>query len=110
MLYLFHNSIDKISNLLKEVRVRFVGFGADEDEWVNVKNAVRERSVPLEPSDCHKLKVGGHVLCFQVILNSLLSWKQYQNFSQYLPFHLKLSLSYLNVRKGEIKASIMMLT
>ncbi|KAK9211162.1 hypothetical protein WN943_000536 [Citrus x changshan-huyou] len=48
-----------------EVRVRFVGFGADEDEWVNVKNAVRERSVPLEPSDCHKLKVGGHVLCFQ---------------------------------------------
>lgn len=107
---LFHNSINKISNLLKEVRVRFVGFGADEDEWVNVKNAVRECSVPLEPSDCHKLKVGGHVLCFQVILNSLLSWKQYQNFSQYLPFHLNLSLSYLNVRKGEIKQSIMMLT
>ncbi|XP_050157681.1 protein SAWADEE HOMEODOMAIN HOMOLOG 1-like [Malus sylvestris] len=33
-----------------EVRVRFVGFGAEEDEWVNVKKAVRERSVPVEHS------------------------------------------------------------
>ncbi|KAJ6856631.1 hypothetical protein NC651_038325 [Populus alba x Populus x berolinensis] len=48
-----------------EVRVRFVGFGAEEDEWVNVKNAVRERSVPLEHSECHKLKVGDLVCCFQ---------------------------------------------
>ncbi|KAJ4708107.1 Protein SAWADEE HOMEODOMAIN like [Melia azedarach] len=48
-----------------EVRVRFVGFGAEEDEWVNVKKAVRERSIPLEHSDCHKLKVGDLVLCFQ---------------------------------------------
>ncbi|XP_044463496.1 protein SAWADEE HOMEODOMAIN HOMOLOG 1-like isoform X2 [Mangifera indica] len=48
-----------------EVRVRFVGFGAEEDEWVNVKTAVRERSVPLEHSDCHRLKVGDLVLCFQ---------------------------------------------
>ncbi|XP_012077387.1 protein SAWADEE HOMEODOMAIN HOMOLOG 1 isoform X2 [Jatropha curcas] len=48
-----------------EVRVRFVGFGAEEDEWVNVKNAVRERSVPLEHSECHKVQVGDTVCCFQ---------------------------------------------
>ncbi|XP_021654151.2 protein SAWADEE HOMEODOMAIN HOMOLOG 1 isoform X2 [Hevea brasiliensis] len=48
-----------------EVRVRFVGFGAEEDEWVNVKNAVRERSVPLEHSECHKVQVGDLVCCFQ---------------------------------------------
>ncbi|KAM1022410.1 hypothetical protein ACFX15_042552 [Malus domestica] len=46
-----------------EVRVRFVGFRAEEDEWVNVKKAVRERSVPLEHSECRTLKVGDHVLC-----------------------------------------------
>jgi hypothetical protein len=56
----------KFFYLLKEVRVRFVGFGAEEDEWVNVKNAVRERSIPLEHSECHKLKVGDLVCCFQV--------------------------------------------
>ncbi|KAF4356517.1 hypothetical protein G4B88_001065 [Cannabis sativa] len=48
-----------------EVRVRFVGFGAEEDEWINIKNAVRERSVPLEHSECYKVKVGDSVLCFQ---------------------------------------------
>nr|XP_028962775.1 uncharacterized protein LOC103410728 [Malus domestica] len=41
----------------------FVGFRAEEDEWVNVKKAVRERSVPLEHSECRTLKVGDHVLC-----------------------------------------------
>ncbi|KAL0372121.1 UNVERIFIED_CONTAM: protein SAWADEE HOMEODOMAIN1 [Sesamum calycinum] len=30
------------------VRVRFAGFGKEEDEWVNVKRAVRERSIPLD--------------------------------------------------------------
>lgn len=54
-------------SLLKEVRVRFVGFGAEEDEWINVRNAVRERSVPLENTECCNLKVGDPVLCFQVI-------------------------------------------
>ena len=54
----------------KEVCVRFVGFGAEEDEWVNVKKAVRQRSIPLEHSECHKVKVGDLVLCFQVILNA----------------------------------------
>ncbi|KAA3490196.1 protein SAWADEE HOMEODOMAIN-like protein 2-like isoform X6 [Gossypium australe] len=38
---------DKMYCFLKEVRVRFVGFGAEEDEWVNVKKAVRGRSIHL---------------------------------------------------------------
>ncbi|XP_056166995.1 protein SAWADEE HOMEODOMAIN HOMOLOG 1-like isoform X2 [Syzygium oleosum] len=48
-----------------EVLVRFVGFGAEEDEWINVKKNIRQRSVPLENSECHKVKVGDLVLCFQ---------------------------------------------
>ncbi|XP_062156083.1 protein SAWADEE HOMEODOMAIN HOMOLOG 1 [Alnus glutinosa] len=48
-----------------EVRVRFAGFSKQEDEWVNVKRAVRERSIPLEPSECQRVKVGDLVLCFQ---------------------------------------------
>lgn len=48
-----------------EVRVRFAGFGVSHDEWVNVKIGVRERSIPLEPSECHKIKVGDLVLCYQ---------------------------------------------
>lgn len=60
---LFKESI----SVLQEACVRFVGFGSDEDEWVNVKESVRERSLGLEPSECHILKVGDLVLCFQVI-------------------------------------------
>ncbi|CAK8568889.1 unnamed protein product [Lathyrus sativus] len=48
-----------------EVKVRFVGFGAEEDEWVNLKSSVRERSVPFENSECSGLKTGDPVLCFQ---------------------------------------------
>ncbi|XP_044496381.1 protein SAWADEE HOMEODOMAIN HOMOLOG 1-like isoform X2 [Mangifera indica] len=48
-----------------EVRVRFAGFDNAEDEWVNVKEGVRERSIPLEPSECHKVNVGDLVLCYQ---------------------------------------------
>ncbi|KAL6226673.1 hypothetical protein ACLB2K_000634 [Fragaria x ananassa] len=48
-----------------EVRVRYAGFGREEDEWVNVRRAVRDRSIPLEESECHKIKVGDLVLCFQ---------------------------------------------
>ncbi|XP_012069096.1 protein SAWADEE HOMEODOMAIN HOMOLOG 1 [Jatropha curcas] len=48
-----------------EVRVRFAGFRNTDDEWVNVKRAVRERSIPLEPSECHRVKVGDLVLCFR---------------------------------------------
>ncbi|CAK9153504.1 unnamed protein product [Ilex paraguariensis] len=51
--------------VVNEVRVRFSGFGNGEDEWVNVKRAVRERSIPLEPSECHRVKVGDIVLCYR---------------------------------------------
>ncbi|XP_057773131.1 protein SAWADEE HOMEODOMAIN HOMOLOG 1-like [Salvia miltiorrhiza] len=47
------------------VRVRFSGFGKDEDEWVSVSKAVRERSIPLEHSECDKVSVGDLVLCFR---------------------------------------------
>uniref|UniRef100_A0A7C9D2Q7 SAWADEE domain-containing protein n=1 Tax=Opuntia streptacantha TaxID=393608 RepID=A0A7C9D2Q7_OPUST len=48
-----------------EARVRFAGFGNSHDEWVNVREGVRERSIPLEASECHKVKVGDLVLCYQ---------------------------------------------
>ncbi|KAK7410397.1 hypothetical protein VNO78_01148 [Psophocarpus tetragonolobus] len=48
-----------------EVRVRFVGFGAEEDEWINIKTSVRQRSIPLENTECSNLKIGDPVLCFQ---------------------------------------------
>uniref|UniRef100_A0A7N0V5Z8 SAWADEE domain-containing protein n=2 Tax=Kalanchoe fedtschenkoi TaxID=63787 RepID=A0A7N0V5Z8_KALFE len=48
-----------------EVHVRFLGFGADEDEWVNLASSVRERSVPIEPYDCHLVNVGDILLCYQ---------------------------------------------
>ncbi|KAH8520926.1 hypothetical protein Peur_039701 [Populus x canadensis] len=48
-----------------EVRVRFAGFRNTDDEWVNVRRAVRERSIPLESSECQRVKVGDLVLCFQ---------------------------------------------
>nr|XP_019707877.2 protein SAWADEE HOMEODOMAIN HOMOLOG 1 isoform X1 [Elaeis guineensis] len=48
-----------------EVHVRYQGFDAEEDEWVNVKKAVRERSIPLESSECLKVAVGDPVLCFR---------------------------------------------
>ncbi|KAK4358444.1 hypothetical protein RND71_020673 [Anisodus tanguticus] len=48
-----------------EFLVKFVGFESEEGEWVNVKKAVRERSVALEDSECNKVEVGDLVLCFQ---------------------------------------------
>ncbi|KAI5669179.1 hypothetical protein M9H77_19032 [Catharanthus roseus] len=48
-----------------EVLVRFIGFGPEEDEWINVKTAVRERSISLENSECNLVQVGDYVLCFQ---------------------------------------------
>lgn len=54
------------SLFLQEVLVRFVSLGSEEDEWVNIRKAVRERSVTLEHSECNKVKVGDLVLCFQV--------------------------------------------
>jgi len=49
----------------KEVRVRFVGFRAEDDEWVNVKNAVRLRSLPCEAFDCAHIMPGEHICCFK---------------------------------------------
>ncbi|XP_066394147.1 protein SAWADEE HOMEODOMAIN HOMOLOG 2-like [Miscanthus floridulus] len=48
-----------------EVRVRFDGFGADEDEWVNVKKFIRQRSIPVESSQCKSIVEGDLVLCFR---------------------------------------------
>ncbi|CAN8293340.1 unnamed protein product [Cochlearia groenlandica] len=48
-----------------EVRVRFSGFDNQHDEWLNVKTSVRERSIPVEPSECERVNVGDLVLCFQ---------------------------------------------
>ncbi|KAG7591755.1 SAWADEE domain [Arabidopsis thaliana x Arabidopsis arenosa] len=48
-----------------EVRVRFSGFDNRHDEWVNVKTSVRERSIPVEPSECGRVNVGDLLLCFQ---------------------------------------------
>ncbi|XP_052181687.1 protein SAWADEE HOMEODOMAIN HOMOLOG 1 [Diospyros lotus] len=48
-----------------EVRVRFAGFSNLHDEWVNVKRGLRERSIPLEASECDRVNVGDLVLCFR---------------------------------------------
>ncbi|OVA18368.1 Homeobox domain [Macleaya cordata] len=48
-----------------EVRVRFSGFGAEEDEWVNVRKHVRQRSLPCEASECVAVLAGDLILCFQ---------------------------------------------
>lgn len=48
-----------------EVRVRFAGFGRDEDEWVHVHAGVRQRSLPSEASECIAILPGDLVLCFQ---------------------------------------------
>ncbi|XP_010476602.1 PREDICTED: protein SAWADEE HOMEODOMAIN HOMOLOG 1 [Camelina sativa] len=48
-----------------EVRVRFSGFDNKHDEWVDVRTSVRERSIPVEPSECGRVNVGDLLLCFQ---------------------------------------------
>ncbi|KAG8075936.1 hypothetical protein GUJ93_ZPchr0006g43180 [Zizania palustris] len=48
-----------------EVRVRFSGFGAEEDEWINVRKCVRQRSVPCESTECVAVLPGDLILCFQ---------------------------------------------
>ncbi|XP_042035757.1 protein SAWADEE HOMEODOMAIN HOMOLOG 1-like isoform X3 [Salvia splendens] len=48
-----------------EVLVRFVGFGSEEDEWVNARDSVRVRSVALEHTECQNVKAGDLVVCFQ---------------------------------------------
>ncbi|KAK4791057.1 hypothetical protein SAY86_031470 [Trapa natans] len=48
-----------------EARVRFAGYGKADDEWVNVKTDIRERSIPLEPSECQRVHSSDLVLCFR---------------------------------------------
>ncbi|KAK8946080.1 hypothetical protein KSP40_PGU015951 [Platanthera guangdongensis] len=48
-----------------EVCARFTGFGPEEDEWVNAREAVRDRSIPMEPSECWRVKEGEIFLCFR---------------------------------------------
>lgn len=45
--------------------MRFAGFGAEDDEWINVKNAVRRRSLPCDAFDCLHIKPGDLICCFQ---------------------------------------------
>lgn len=47
-----------------EVRVRFAGYGPEDDEWVDVRSAVRQRSLACEESDCTSIFPGEMVLCF----------------------------------------------
>ncbi|XP_021288058.1 protein SAWADEE HOMEODOMAIN HOMOLOG 2-like [Herrania umbratica] len=49
-----------------EVQVRFAGFGPEEDEWVNIRKHVRQRSLPCEASECVAVLPGDLILCFQV--------------------------------------------
>lgn len=53
-------------NGFQEVLVRFAGFGNEEDEWVNVRKHVRQRSLPCESSECIVVLPGDLILCFQV--------------------------------------------
>ncbi|XP_074338105.1 protein SAWADEE HOMEODOMAIN HOMOLOG 1-like isoform X2 [Apium graveolens] len=48
-----------------EARVRFVGYGPEDDEWLNVKESIRECSLGIDHSECQILKPGNHVVCFQ---------------------------------------------
>ncbi|KAL3631444.1 hypothetical protein CASFOL_024428 [Castilleja foliolosa] len=45
--------------------VRFAGFGSEEDEWVNIRKHVRQRSLPCESSECVIVLPGDLILCFQ---------------------------------------------
>ncbi|XP_059661476.1 protein SAWADEE HOMEODOMAIN HOMOLOG 2 [Cornus florida] len=60
--FLSHRYLDTID---PEVLVRFAGFGAEEDEWVNVRKHVRQRSLPCESSECVAVLPGDLILCFQ---------------------------------------------
>lgn len=48
-----------------EVLVRFAGFGPDEDEWINIRKHVRQRSLPCEASECVAVLPNDLILCFQ---------------------------------------------
>lgn len=51
--------------------MRFAGFGSEEDEWVDIATAVRQRSLPCETTECVAVIPGDLILCFQVCLKDL---------------------------------------
>jgi hypothetical protein len=67
LLLLLCLKIQQLFHSFQEVRVRFAGFGAEEDEWVNVRKCVRQRSLPCESSECVAVLPGDLILCFQVL-------------------------------------------
>ncbi|XP_074370334.1 protein SAWADEE HOMEODOMAIN HOMOLOG 2-like isoform X2 [Apium graveolens] len=60
--FLFHRNLETDD---PEVLVRFAGFGAEEDEWVDIRRHVRQRSLPCESSECVAVLPGDLILCFQ---------------------------------------------
>ncbi|KAL6205800.1 PREDICTED: protein SAWADEE HOMEODOMAIN HOMOLOG 2 [Fragaria vesca subsp. vesca] len=60
--FLSHRSLESGD---PDVLVRFAGFGPEEDEWVNVRKHVRQRSLPCESSECVAVLPGDLILCFQ---------------------------------------------
>ncbi|GAA0153879.1 hypothetical protein LIER_12011 [Lithospermum erythrorhizon] len=60
--FLSHRSLETAD---PEALVRFAGFGPEEDEWVNVRKHVRQRSLPCESSECIAVLPGDLILCFQ---------------------------------------------
>ncbi|KAG5546170.1 hypothetical protein RHGRI_018370 [Rhododendron griersonianum] len=61
-MFLSHRSLETGE---PDVKVRFAGFGPEEDEWVNVRKHVRQRSLPCESSECVAVLPGDLILCFQ---------------------------------------------
>ncbi|KAJ9170210.1 hypothetical protein P3X46_018336 [Hevea brasiliensis] len=65
--FLSHGHLDT-GDLIIEVLFRFAGFGPDEDEWVNIRKHVRQRSLPCEASEWAAVLPGELILCFQEIV------------------------------------------
>ncbi|XP_051136313.1 protein SAWADEE HOMEODOMAIN HOMOLOG 2-like isoform X2 [Andrographis paniculata] len=60
--FLSHKSLESGD---PEALVRFSGFGQEEDEWINIRRHVRQRSLPCESSECVAVLPGDLILCFQ---------------------------------------------
>ncbi|XP_057794963.1 protein SAWADEE HOMEODOMAIN HOMOLOG 2 [Salvia miltiorrhiza] len=60
--FLSHRSVESGD---PEAMVRFAGFGQEEDEWVNIRRHIRQRSLPCESSECVAVLPGDLILCFQ---------------------------------------------
>uniref|UniRef100_A0A453Q8A8 Homeobox domain-containing protein n=1 Tax=Aegilops tauschii subsp. strangulata TaxID=200361 RepID=A0A453Q8A8_AEGTS len=51
----------------QEVQVWFSGFGAEEEEWINVCKSVRLRSLPCIATECVGVLPGDLILCYQSV-------------------------------------------